>query len=72
MTGLVAVVMVFSIPIVAIVSDHFLKAKKIKAKIVEDQIKLEKIKQENFMLETEKMRMELESQLKIQEHKKLI
>ncbi|NRG44154.1 hypothetical protein [Bacillus sp. CRN 9] len=72
MTGLVAVVMVFSIPIVAIVSDHFLKAKKIKAKIVEDQIKLEKIKQENFMLETEKMRMELENQLKIQEHKKLI
>ena len=60
MTGLVAVIMVFSIPIIAIVTNHFQKQSKIKHKMIQDEIELEKLKHENYLIETQKMRIELE------------
>ncbi|MCP3761938.1 hypothetical protein NLX67_06000 [Domibacillus sp. A3M-37] len=59
MTDLISVIMIFSIPLVAIVTAHMRSQSKIQYKMVKDQIELEKLKQENFLLETEKMKMEL-------------
>lgn len=59
MTDLISVVMIFSIPLVAIVTSHRRSQSKIQHKIVKEQIELEKLKQENYLLETEKMKMEL-------------
>ena len=67
-TGTVAVVMVFSIPIIAIVTSHFQKQTKTKHKMIQDQIELEKLKQENYLIETQKMRLELE-QMQLDEYK---
>lgn len=64
MTGALAIVMVFSIPIIAIVTSHLQKQTKLKHKLVQDEIELEKWKHQNFLLETEKMKLELEKQLK--------
>ena len=58
--GIVAVVMVFSIPLSAIWTTHLRKTQKEKALIVKDEIELEKLKYDNFLLETEKMRIELQ------------
>ena len=52
--------MIFSIPIIAIVTNHFQKQSKIKQEMIKDQIKLEKLKHENYLIETEKMRLQLE------------
>ena len=60
MTGLVAVVMIFSIPIIGIITEHFQKQSKIKNAMIKDQLELEKLKHENFLLETEKMKLELD------------
>jgi len=60
MTGLVAVIMIFGIPIVAIVTTHLQKQSKIKAEMLKDQLELEKLKHENYLIETEKMKLELE------------
>ncbi|MEQ2525150.1 hypothetical protein WMO40_00440 [Bacillaceae bacterium CLA-AA-H227] len=60
MTGTIAVIMVFSIPIIAIVTNHFQGQTKLKHKMIKDQIELEKLKHENFLIETQKMRIELE------------
>jgi hypothetical protein len=60
MTGLVAVVMIFSIPIIAIVTNHFQKVAKIKQGMIKEEIELEKLKQQNYLMETEKMKLELE------------
>ncbi|MGE6752916.1 hypothetical protein ACQKFO_05680 [Rossellomorea sp. NPDC071047] len=67
MTGTIAVIMIFSIPILGIITDHFQKQSKLKQKMVEDQLELEKLKHENFVIETQKMRLELE-QMKLQDH----
>ncbi|WP_251551738.1 hypothetical protein [Neobacillus muris] len=48
------------IPIVAIVTAHFQSQAKIKAAMLKDQLELERIKQQNFIMETEKMRLELQ------------
>jgi len=58
--GLIAVVMVFSIPLTAIWTTHLRKSQKVKLIIVKDEIELEKLKYNNFLLETEKMRMDLQ------------
>ena len=58
--GLVAVVMVFSIPLTAIWTTHLRKTQKFKAQIVKDEIELEKLKYNNFLIETEKMRIDLQ------------
>lgn len=63
MTGLVAVILFFSIPIIAIVTNHFQIQSKMKHKMIKDELKLEKLKQENYLIETEKMRLELEQRL---------
>ena len=60
MTGTIAVIMVFSIPIIAIVTSHFQKQAKIKQDMLKDQLELEKLKHENYLIETEKMRLQLE------------
>lgn len=56
--GIVAVVM--CVPITAIITDHSRRIAKIKAESVREQIELEKLKQQNFIIETEKMKLELE------------
>ncbi|AND38664.1 MULTISPECIES: hypothetical protein [Cytobacillus] len=74
MTGTIAVVMTFSIPIIAILTFHTQRLAKIKHNMIKDEITLEKLKQENFLLETEKMKLELE-QMKIEgpkDHTKII
>jgi hypothetical protein len=60
MTGIIAVIMIFSIPIIAIVSDHLKSNTKQKAKMLTMELELEKVKQQNFIAETEKMRLELQ------------
>ncbi|WP_099355639.1 hypothetical protein [Fredinandcohnia onubensis] len=60
MTGLVTVVMIFSIPLVAIITSHFQTQSKYKHKMIQDELELEKLKHDNYLLETEKMRVELE------------
>ncbi|CAM3377679.1 hypothetical protein [Cytobacillus oceanisediminis] len=60
MTGTIAVIMIFSIPIIGILTFHTQRLAKIKHNMIKDEITLEKLKQENFLLETEKMKLELE------------
>jgi len=72
MTGTIAVVMVFSIPIIAIITDHFQKQTKMKQKMLQDELELEKLKHENYLLETQKLRLELENQLKLEDPNKKI
>ena len=60
MLGTVTVVMVFSIPIVGIVTNHFQQQSKIKHNMLKDEIELEKLKHENYLIETEKLRLELD------------
>ncbi len=60
MTGLVAVVLIFSVPIIAMITSHFEKQTRLKSQIIKDQLELEKMKHENFLLETEKLKLELQ------------
>jgi hypothetical protein len=63
MVGLVTIIMVFSIPIVAILTSHFQKQTKLKRDMLKDELELEKLKHENYLLETEKMKLELQHSL---------
>ncbi|MTD31508.1 hypothetical protein [Planomicrobium sp. YIM 101495] len=69
MVDLVAVVMIFSIPLTAIITTHSRKQTRLKQSMLADQLELEKVKQENFLIETEKLRLELE-QMRLEEPKK--
>ncbi|MDH5160851.1 hypothetical protein P5X88_07865 [Heyndrickxia oleronia] len=60
LTDVIGVIMVFSIPIIAIITSHIRSNTKIKGKLIQEQLELEKLKHQNFLLETEKMRLELE------------
>jgi membrane protein insertase Oxa1/YidC/SpoIIIJ len=60
MEGTIAIIMVFSIPIIAIITGHFQKQSKTKHKMIQDELELEKLKHQNYLIETEKMRVELE------------
>lgn len=60
LTGFVAVILVFSIPIIAILTNHFQKQTKLKHEMLKDELELEKLKQQNYLMETEKLRLELE------------
>ncbi|HLU22997.1 hypothetical protein [Lederbergia graminis] len=53
-------VMVCSVPIIAIITDHMRSSAQIKGQFIQDQLELERIKQQNYLLETEKMKLELE------------
>lgn len=68
-TGLIAVVMIFSIPLLGILTSHFQTQTKLKNKMIESEIELEKLKHENFVIETQKMRLQLE-QLKLEDAKR--
>ena len=54
------VVVVMCVPITAIITEHKRKIAKINIEITHEQIELEKLKQQNFIIETEKMKLELE------------
>ncbi len=58
--GIVIVGIVMSIPITAIITDHKRRMMRLKSEIVHEEIELEKLKQQNFIMETEKMKLELE------------
>lgn len=60
MTGTIAVIMVFGIPIIAIVTAHLQKQTKLRGEMIKDQLELEKLKHQNYLIETEKMKLELE------------
>ena len=66
-TGTIAVVLIFSIPIIAIITDHFQKQTKLKHKMIQEELELEKLKHENYLLETQKLRLELEQQLQLED-----
>ncbi|WP_318249210.1 hypothetical protein [Lederbergia galactosidilytica] len=53
-------IMIFSVPIVGIITDHIQKSAKIKGQFIQDQLELEKLKHENYLLETEKLKLELQ------------
>lgn len=57
--GLISVIMVFSIPLTALILGQVRGTQKLKAKMLKDELELEKLKGENFIAETEKMRLEL-------------
>lgn len=59
--GLVAIVMVFSIPLTAIWTTHLRKMQLMKSKVIKEEIELERLKYDNFLLETEKMRLDLQN-----------
>ncbi len=59
--GLVGVVMVFSIPLSAIWTTHLRKSQKMKGEYLKEEMELEKLKYNNFLLETEKLRLELQN-----------
>ncbi|ASS95176.1 MULTISPECIES: hypothetical protein [Bacillaceae] len=60
MFGIITVVLIFSIPIIGILTSHFEKQSKIKHNMLKVELELEKLKHENFLMETEKMRLELD------------
>ena len=48
-----------AIPITAILTSHFQRQAKIKRDMLKEQLEVERLKQENFIAETEKLRLEL-------------
>lgn len=56
--GIILIVM--SIPITAIVTTFFSKQSKLKLEFLKHEIELEKIRKENYIIETEKLRLEIE------------
>lgn len=67
MTGTIAVILIFSVPIIAIVTGHLQKQTKLKHKMIQEELQLEKLKHENYLLETEKLRLELQKQLQLED-----
>ena len=68
MIGMTAVIMIFLIPIIAIVTEHSKQKARIKLDTVKEELKLEEIKNQNYLLETEKMKLQLE-QMSLEEAK---
>lgn len=60
LTAIAIVGIVISVPITAIITDYKRKTIKIRAEVVRDEIELERLRQQNFMIETEKMKIELD------------
>ena len=58
--GLAGVIFVFSIPLYAMYRGYNQSDEKLELKKMKEQRKLEEIKQENYLLENESMRIELE------------
>jgi competence protein ComGC len=68
MIGMTAVIMIFAIPIIAIVTEHSKQKARIKLDTVKEELKLEELKNQNYLLETEKMKLELE-QMRLEDAK---
>ncbi len=49
-----------SIPITAIITDHFRRQSKLKLEALKYEIELEKERKESYMIESEKLRLEIE------------
>jgi len=49
-----------TVPVTRIITLHLQKMARIKGGLVREEIELEKLKQQNFVIETEKMKLELE------------
>ena len=62
MEDIIIVGIVFTVPIIAILSGIYKTKLKHEQTILQDQIQLEQLKHDNYMIETEKMRLELEQQ----------
>lgn len=58
--GLAAVILTFTIPLYAIYRGYNQSDEKLEIKKMKEQRKLEEIKQENYLLENESMRIELD------------
>lgn len=56
--GIVAISM--TVPVTRVITDHLQKMAKIKGELVREEIELEQLKQQNYIIETEKMKLELE------------
>lgn len=51
---------VFTVPLTGIITTHLRSTARIKQETIQKEIELEKVKQQNFLIETEKMKVELE------------
>lgn len=60
LTAIIIVGIVMTVPITAIITDHQRRLARIKADMIRDEIELEKIRQKSFIIETEKMKIELD------------
>lgn len=65
MEDIIIIGIVFAVPITAIITTHLRKTARIKSEILQREIELENIKQRNYLIETEKMKVELE-QMKLE------
>lgn len=73
LVGLVTVILIFGMPYVGEIMSHRRKQLKLKHEMIKDQLELERLKHENYLLETEKLRLELEKMhaLEAKEEEKL-
>ena len=70
--AITAIVLAASIPLTALITNHFQKQTKMKKEMLKDELELERLKQQNFIAETEKMKLELKKmELEYTEQKKL-
>ncbi|KXH87117.1 hypothetical protein [Sporosarcina sp. HYO08] len=60
LTPILIVAIVMTVPIVAIFTEHNRRITRMKAEFLKEEIELEKLKQQNYVLETEKMKLELD------------
>ncbi|CAI9385669.1 hypothetical protein ACTNDN_23300 [Niallia sp. HCP3S3_B10] len=60
MITVIIVLTVFSIPLAGIITTHLEKQTKLNHAMLKDQLELERLKHENFLLETNKMKLEVE------------
>lgn len=60
LTPILIVALVMTVPVVAILTEHKRKIARMRAELLKEEIELEKLKQQNYILETEKMKLELE------------
>lgn len=67
--GLTAVILTFAVPLYAIFRGFNQSDEKVQLKKLKEQTKLEQIKQENYLLENESMRIELDKIKKENERK---
>ena len=49
-----------AIPITAIITSYFSKQSKLKLEVLKQEIELEKVRNEGYVIETEKLRLEIE------------